>query len=83
MSLSQLTRIERLEAGRTDVTSQLVVRRYGEDMVLFSRTIRYQEPAAIELRWPERERAVESIKDHNEPEVEGDVVQHRSSNDAI
>ncbi len=77
MSGSQLTRIERLEAGRTDITTELVVRRHGESEMLFRRAIRYQESAQIQLRWPERNEVVDSLEDHTPPEVESDLVQHR------
>ena len=83
MSGSQLTRIERLEASRTDVTTELVVLRHGEDSALFSRTIRYLDPAEIQLRWPERNEVVDSFEDHNTPEVESDLVQHRYTDAAI
>jgi len=83
MSRAILNRLDRLEAARTDVTTTMQVHRHDDDAVLFSRTIRYLDPAQIHLRWPERNEVVESLEDHNVPEVEGDMVQHRSSNEAI
>ena len=83
MSRAIDNRLAKLEAARTDVTAQLVVRRHGEDVALFSRTIRYVDPCQIRLRWPEREEIVESKKDHNVPEVEADLVQHGYTDAAI
>ena len=60
MSRAILNRLDKLEAARTDITTTMVVRRDGEDAVLFSRTIRYQDPTEIQLRWPERKEVVES-----------------------
>lgn len=77
MSHAIRNRLDKLEAARTDITTEMVVRRRGEDVALFSRTIRYQDDAVIELRWPERKEVVESLKDHTIPEVESVVVQHR------
>ena len=77
MSGSQPTRLDRLEAARTDITTELVVRRHDADAVLFSRTIRRLDPAVVDLGWPERKEIVESMKDHTLPEVEVDMVQHR------
>ena len=76
MSRAILNRLDKLEAARTDITTQMVVRRHGDDAALFSRTIRHQEPAEIQLRWPERKEVVESLEDHMTPEVEADMVQH-------
>ncbi len=83
MSRAIQNRLDRLEAARTDITAQMVIRRHGEEVALFSRSIRYQDSAQIHLRWPEREQVVESYTDHNAPEVEGDLVQHRYTDAAI
>ena len=83
MSRSIFNRLDKLEAARTDITTTMVVRRDGEDAALFSRTIRYQESAVIALEWPEREEVVDSYKDHTSPEVDGDLVQHRYTDEAI
>ena len=77
MSISHDRRLDKLERARTDIHSQLVVYRHGEDAALFSRTIRHQDPAEIQLRWPERKEVVESYEAHTAPEVETDLVQHR------
>ena len=83
MSRAISNRLAKLEALNLNVTTGLVVRRHGEDVALFSRTIRYQDPAEIQLRWPERKEAVESHKDHAMPEVETDMVQHGYSEGAV
>ena len=57
MSRAIANRLERLESARTDIHTQLVVRRHGEDVALFSRTIRYLDPCVIQLEWPERDGA--------------------------
>ncbi|MFC2085681.1 hypothetical protein ACFLRO_00555 [Bacteroidota bacterium] len=54
MSRAIANRLERLEAARTDLTTQLVVRRAGDPAALFTLVIPYQEPAKIDLKWPER-----------------------------
>ena len=83
MSRAILNRLDKLEAARTDKTTEMIVCRFGEDVALFSRTIRRLDPAVVDLGWPEREEIVDSVEDHNAPEVEGDLVQHRYSNEAI
>ena len=83
MSRAIQGRLDKLEAARTDITTTMAVHRHGDDAVLFSRAIRYQDRAQIHLRWPEREEVVESREAHNAPEVDDDMVQHRYTDDAI
>ncbi len=86
MSRGIINRLERLEAARTDITTTMTVRRRDDDTPLFSRTIRYLDPAQIHLRWPEREEVVESIGAHCEELLLGrsrERLQHRCSNDVI
>ena len=83
MSRAILNRLAKLEALNLNLTTTMTVRRHGDDAALFSRTIRYLDPAQIRLRWPEREEVVESLVDHSAPEVDDDMVQHRYTDAAI
>ena len=83
MSRAIDNRLRKLEALNLNVTTTMQVHRHDDDAVLFSRTIRYLDPAVIQLRWPERNEVVDSLYDHNTPGVEGSQVQHRSNKEAI
>ena len=83
MSRAISNRLAKLEALNLNVTTELVVRRHGARQLLFRQAVPYVDPVKIELRWPERNEAVESFRDHNAPEVEGDLVQHRYTDAAI
>ena len=83
MSRAIDNRLRKLEALNLNATTTMQVHRHDDDAALFSRTIRYQDSAEIHLRWPEREEVVESKEDHNAPEVEGNLVQHRYTDAAI
>jgi hypothetical protein len=71
VSQSQQTRLERLEQARTDVSSQLVVRRAGEAVALFTVVVPYLEPATIDLEWPERNEAQSASIRLSEHQLEG------------
>ena len=73
MSQSQLSRIERLEAGRTDVTTELTVRRADDPAALFTVIIPYMEPAVVTLAWPERGPAYGDSVQLSEHESEGET----------
>ena len=86
MSRAIDNRLRKLEALNLNVTTTMQVHRHDDDAVLFSRTIRYLDPAQIHLRWPERNEVVESIGDHCEGSVPGrneKGVQHRSTDAVI
>ena len=61
MSRAISNRLAKLEALNLNVTTELVVRRYGAREVLFRRAVPYVDPVKIELRWPERKEVVESL----------------------
>ena len=83
MSRAISNRLAKLEALNLNVTTELVVRRHGARELLFRRAVPYVDPVKIELGWPERKEVVESNKDHVAPEVEGEMVQHGYTDEAI